>query len=261
MKEAEEGTNWFFVDEAGDPTFYDRKGNFIVGQPGCSPLLILGFIELRDPMPARQAILELQKRVTRDPLLSDVPSVKGRTAIAFHAKDDIPEVRYQFYNLIAGLDFKTQFIVARKIERVFRGSFSANENQFYDHLIECLFQNVLHRFTDNQIYFAKRGSRSRQVPLELAIQRSIKRFETKHKITVKSQFKVQPQTPSGEPCLSIIDYMNWAVMRAYTKQEMRYYRFVESKVDLLVDLYDRTKYPNNWYSHRDPFDIQKASPL
>ena len=31
MKTPQEGTNWFFVDESGDPTFYDRRGNLIVG--------------------------------------------------------------------------------------------------------------------------------------------------------------------------------------------------------------------------------------
>ena len=44
MKKPQSGSTWFFVDESGDPTFYDRKGNLIVGQPGCSPILILGLI-------------------------------------------------------------------------------------------------------------------------------------------------------------------------------------------------------------------------
>jgi hypothetical protein len=65
----------------------------------------------------------------------------------------------------------------------------------------------------------------------------------------------------GEPCLQVIDYMNWAVYRAFVKREMRYYRFVEEKVSLLVDLYDVAHYPNNWYHHRNPFEIEKTSPL
>ena len=65
----------------------------------------------------------------------------------------------------------------------------------------------------------------------------------------------------GEPCLQVIDYMNWAVYRAFVKQEMRYYRFVGDKVSMLLDLYDAPKYPKNWYSRRNPFDIEKTSPL
>jgi hypothetical protein len=42
---------------------------------------------------------------------------------------------------------------------------------------------------------------------------------------------------------------------------MRYYRVIEKKVRLLVDLYDVTNYPNNWYTRKNPFDIKKIAPL
>jgi len=57
------------------------------------------------------------------------------------------------------------------------------------------------------------------------------------------------------------DYMNWAVYRAFTRGEMRYYRVVEEKVSLLVDLYDTAQYPHNWYTRKNPFDIKKITPL
>ncbi len=74
-------------------------------------------------------------------------------------------------------------------------------------------------------------------------------------------FKVQAQTPMGEPCLCVVDYMNWAVYRAFTRGEMRYYRAVEDKVSLLVDLYDKAKYGQNYYTRNNPFDISKITPL
>lgn len=58
---------------------------------------------------------------------------------------------------------------------------------------------------------------------------------------------IQPQSPKGEPCLSVIDYMAWALQRAYTKREMRYYDFVEDKVSYICDLYDWRTYPDNRY--------------
>jgi hypothetical protein len=260
MKRAKPGSTWFFVDESGDPTFYDRKGNLIVGQPGCSPILILGLIETQDPAPIRTAVLELQQEVVHDPYLQDFPSI-AKTAVAFHAKDDVPEIRYRFFTLLRSLDFKAQFVVARKLERVFRNSFEAKEAAFYDHLVSLLFQNLLHRYDHNLIYFSKRGSRSRQRPLSTAIRRGIDRFERKRGTRVQTTFDVQAQTPKGEPCLSVIDYMNWAVYRAFTTGEMRYYRTVEDKVGLLVDLYDTQNYPNNWYSKRNPFAVNKITPL
>jgi hypothetical protein len=260
MKKPLPGASWFFVDESGDPTFYDRQGNLIVGQAGCSPILILGFVETQSPDPLREAVLQLQQEVIRDPYFQDFPSLQ-RTAVAFHAKDDVPEIRYRFFKLLSTLDFTAQFVVARKIERVFRNSFQAREEAFYDHLVSRLFQNALHRHQHNLIYFAKRGSRTRQEPLANAIRKGIADFEEKWNTHVSTTFAAQAQTPQGEPCLSIVDYMNWAVHRAFTRGEMRYFRVVEEKVNLLVDLYDTATYPQNWYSRRNPFDATKITPL
>jgi hypothetical protein len=112
-----------------------------------------------------------------------------------------------------------------------------------------------------RIYFSQRGSRTRQAQLEQAVRRGVARFESRWATQVKSMIRVEPQTAVGEPCLQVIDYMNWAVYRAFVKGEMRYYHSVEDKVSLLVDLYDVSRYPRNWYTRENPFDIEKASPL
>jgi hypothetical protein len=55
--------------------------------------------------------------------------------------------------------------------------------------------------------------------------------------------------------------MNWAVYRAFVRREMRYFDFIADKVSLLVDLYDGAHYPHNWYNRRNPFHVDKISPL
>lgn len=260
MKKPLPNSVFFFVDESGDPTFYDRKGNLIVGQEGCSTLLILGMVKITNPNPVRQAICALQSDLVNDPYFREFPSIQ-KTKIAFHAKDDVPEIRYQFYKLLAGLDFQAQFVVARKIERVFRNNFHSDEHAFYDHLITRLFDGKLHKHQQNYIYYSKRGSRIRQAPIEVAIQKSIDLFEQKWKTEIQTQIAVQAQTPAGEPCLSIVDYMNWAVFRAYSRGEMRYFDTVRDKVSLLIDLYDTAKYPHSWYTKKNPFHINKITPL
>lgn len=260
MQKSRPGKTWFFVDESGDPTFYDRHGNLIVGQQGCSPILILGFIETQKPTAIRQAILQLKQQIVNDPYFQDVPSLK-KTAIAFHAKDDLPEIRYQVYKLLATLDFKAQIIVARKIERVFRNRFQAKETRFYDEMVTYLFRDMLHRYQQNYIYFAKRGSRDRQQPLQQAIEKSSSWFQNKFNTEINSRFELFAQRPGGEPCLSVIDYVNWSIYRAFTRSEMRYYNTISEKVSLLVDWYDGEKYPNNWYNRKNPFDVKKITPL
>ena len=79
----------------------------------------------------------------------------------------------------------------------------------------------------------------------------------------------------GERCLSVIDYVSWALQRAYTKREMRYYEFIEDKVSYVCDLYDSAVYPKNRYYHEtrerysggarrrkaNLFHIEKTTPL
>ncbi|HBE77858.1 MAG TPA: hypothetical protein DDW65_08745 [Firmicutes bacterium] len=62
--------------------------------------------------------------------------------------------------------------------------------------------------------------------------------------------------------MQVIDYVNWAVYRAYTIREMRYFNTIRNKVSLLVDLYDTAK-PRwgNFYNRKNEFDINKISPL
>ena len=259
MKKPKDCDTYFFGDESGDPTFYDRHGKCVVGKFGCSPILILGFIETQDPLPLRRAVLDLHARVIHDPVLNKLPSAR-RTAIAFHAKDDPPEVRYLFYSLIRELEFKAQLIVARKIEQVFRERYRRKENKFYDDLVTRLFETALHRFKHNEIILAARGSRERRKPLEKAIWRAKGRFERKHNIGRDlTTFKTRFHRLSGEPCLSIVDYMNWAVYRAFVNQDDRYYNAIKSKISVLMtrDMPDL----KHVYSRKKPFEAREAAPL
>ncbi len=147
-------------------------------------------------------------------------------------------------------------------ERTFRRAFKCKESHFYDHLVSHLFKNVLHRAARNRILFSKRGDKDRRLPLEHAIRRGVSEFEKRWDTKVQTDVRVQCQTPSGEPCLQIADYMSWAVQRAFVRGEMRYFDFVRRHVALVVDLYDQDRYPRNYYDReRNPFHANKISPL
>lgn len=257
MKEPKKESLYYFVDEAGDPAFYDKNGKFIVGSEGCSKILMLGFIETEDPKPIRQALETLRDKFKNDDYLKDIPSLQ-KSLLFFHATDDCPEVRQEVFKCINTLNFKSQFVIARKIEGVFK-KYNCNEGMFYDNLITHLFKNVLHRAENNFLYFAKRGSKNRQKPLEKAIEHARDKFEHNFLIKIKSNIKIQSQVPTGEPCLQVVDYMNWAIYRVFVNREMRYYDFVKEKVSFIWDIYG--EYPNNFYSKNNELDINKMSLL
>lgn len=251
---------YFFVDESGDPTFYDRQGNNIVGTGGCSKILLLGLIRTHDPDNLRKELLKLHKEVINDPYFDSVPSIE-KTKIAFHAKDDVPEIREKVFKVLKELDFKAEFVVARKNESVFEKRHHKKEGLFYNDLVSKLFENKLHVAEKNTIYFAVRGNKDKQGPFSDAIQAAMIAFENKWKIKNDSEIIIIPQSPSGEPCLQVIDYMNWAIQRAFNRGEDRYYKFLEEKVSFLVDIYDFDKYSNNFYNRKNKFEVNKISPL
>ena len=99
MKKPIDSKHWYFVDETGDPVFYDKHGNLIVGKEGCSPILGLGFIETDNPNLLRKALANLHNQIAKDKYLQSIPSIQ-KTNRAFHAKDDAPEIRYLVYQLL-----------------------------------------------------------------------------------------------------------------------------------------------------------------
>ena len=260
MKPLQSKTHYFFVDESGDTTFYDRYGTLIVGNPGCSKLLILGFILTTDPHSIRQKIVLLQKEIAKDKYLQKIPSLE-KSLRAFHAKDDCPEVREKMFRLIETLDFKAEFVVARKIDGLFCKKHHSNPGILYDDLIVHLFKNKLHLATENIIYFAKRGDKDKQAPLAHIIQKTVAGFEKKHSHKNVAIHKIYSQLPKTEPCLQVIDYVTWAVQRAFIKKESRYMDFLQNKIRFICDIYDFEKYPDNFSSKDNPFDITKISPL
>lgn len=66
MKKKNSQTTYFFVDEAGDPVFYNRYGKNIVGNEGCSKILMLGFIRTDDPAILRKGVLEIKNQIEND---------------------------------------------------------------------------------------------------------------------------------------------------------------------------------------------------
>ena len=259
MSQSKQDTNYFFVDESGDPVFYNKKGKFIVGQSGCSKILMIGLIKTTNPKPIRFELNKLKKEIDEDKYLKGIPSLK-KSLLSFHAKDDCPEVREKVFKTIVKLDFRAEFIVARKKEEIFIKRHHKNMQNFYDDLITKLFENKLHK-SNNIIYFAQRGDRKRQEPLENAILKAKLKFEEKWNKRINTDYEIYVQTPVGELCLQVVDYINWAVQRAFVKKEDRFLNFVIDKIDFLVDIYDFDKYPKNFYNKRNKFNINKISPL
>ena len=109
--------NNYYVDEAGDLTLFNKRGHMIVGKEGVSRVFMVGVAYLPDPKLAHHKLEQLRTELLGDSYFKDVPSMQpeeNKTAICFHAKDDLPEVRREVFKLLPEFGAKVQVAIKRK---------------------------------------------------------------------------------------------------------------------------------------------------
>jgi hypothetical protein len=237
----------FFVDEAGDPTLFDAKGRILVGQEGCSKTFIVGKFDIEDPAAVHSALEQLRADLMADPYFKRVPSMqaeRGRTARAFHAKDDVAEVRREVFRVLMAFDLRFYGVVRHKAalldyvrqrnER--EAGYRYRGDELYDTLVEELFRRY-HPLTDRlEICFAKRGSKSRTQAFRSAIEKAEARFEREYGVL-------------------------WALQRHYERNESRYVELIWDKVVEIEDL-DRIEGGRKGvvYNKKRPLIVDQGAP-
>jgi hypothetical protein len=176
----------YFIDEAGDPVLFGKR-KVIVGTQ-CSRYFLLGKLEVGDPVALAQALNDLRKQLLADPYFNSAPSMKpeeGKTAIAFHAKDDLAEVRDRVFHLLAQEDLRFSAVVRDKMRLVeqvqarneVEPKYRYNENEIYDELVSQLFKTAFHQADHFELVFAGRGKRNRTAGLRAALQKAEQIYE------------------------------------------------------------------------------------
>jgi hypothetical protein len=135
--ESEGDTLHLFVDEAGDPTlFHPPSGKLIADTPDCSRFFLLGKLEVQDPAELADQLTTLRHELLADLYFSGVESFRPerkKTSILFHAKDDLPEVRYRVFNLLqaAGQSLRFHAVICDKIALAKREAERRDSDQTY----------------------------------------------------------------------------------------------------------------------------------
>lgn len=172
----------YFIDEAGDDTLFANGGSSAIGQNGVSSFFMLGKLEINNPPVLRGKLEALRQSLLADPYFSGIPSFApkaGKTAFGFHAKDDLPEVRYEvlkllraegenlrFYAVVKDKQALTREVAVRQIREP---GYIYRKKSLYDDLVRQLF-NKFHRIADTlDITFSERGSSDRTRAFEKAV--------------------------------------------------------------------------------------------
>jgi hypothetical protein len=270
-----QSVRYYFVDEAGDGVLFDTKGRVIVGQPGCSRFFILGLLDVLQPDSLAKELEALRASLLSDRYFRDVPSMQPeakKTALAFHATDDVPEVRREVFSLLQRQNLWFHAVVRNKhklLEYVRqRGEreqiYRYNANELYDFLARRLFKPLLHKHDEYNVCFSKRGQAGRTKALWEALETAKRRFDEQYGAVSSSRIQMSSRRSSQCPELQAVDYFLWALQRLYEREDERYVEYCWNKTALVIDIDDtRSHRYGEYYTKTAPLSLaalQKKTP-
>jgi len=254
----------YFVDEAGDAVIFDKKGHIIINHAGCSRYFMLGVLDLKNSHAIVNELESLRSTLLADPYFKNVPSMQpsaNKTFYAFHAKDDLPEVRREVFSILRRHSMRFLAVVRDKfkvLEYVRQRNsqdftYRYHPNELYDYMVRVLFKNLLHKEDKYEITFSKRGKQDRTQSLIDALFRAQQRYAEQRKTDSRSVLKIFPKLPRECIPLQVVDYFLWSLQRLYEKREDRYLEMLWPSISLVHDLDDvrRARY-GCYYTQKKP---------
>jgi hypothetical protein len=241
----------------------DGKGKVVhFGERDCS--VQRRYQKLIEEAPCAAMSDALRAKLLADPYFKDVPSMQaaeGKTALLFHAKDDLPEIRREVFALVQRHPIHFSAIVRdkRRVLAYVRrrnetdSAYHYNPNELYDFMVRRLFKQRLHRHGAYRVCFARRGNADRTAALTEALQTTRQRFTAEKGIASEAPIEVVPTAPIRETALQAVDYFLWAVQRTFDKHEDRFLSLLWPQCGLIIDADDtREKGYGRYYTKQKP---------
>lgn len=179
-----------------------------------------------------------------------MPPKAKKTAMCFHAKDDLPEIRREVFKMLVKHELRFFAIVRDKskvLEYVRKrnevdSAYRYNPNELYDSLVRQLFRDRLHQHDVYEIFFARKGKSDRTVALRTALEAARRRFSEKWGIISTATNQTNACYSRESTGLQAADYFLWALQRLYERDEARYLEYLRPSFRLVRDLDDTRRY-------------------
>lgn len=251
---------YLFIDESGDPAFYAAGNRCIVGSEGFKPLLLIGIVKLKGKKEIRNAILQFMEELKIDPLYNTLPCINNCNGWYLHASYDNKEVQVKFADFLRKLNgFEFYCIIGRKQLEIFHKIHNGNETEFYFDLVTHLIRNRLDREdTYYQVLLSARNKNS-QHNLKAAIENALESDNTIREAPLKIQYNCEIVQSKNTPELSIVDYLLWALQRYLIVREKRFFNALQSKYNLIIDLYNSGGIDAKYYNAENMFEIDPVT--
>lgn len=272
MTGEQEANHHIFVDESGDDVLFGKGGQALVGQ-GDSPLVFLmTAVHLPDPGGVRQKLDALRRRLMADPYFATAPSMlpeARKTAEAFHAKDDLGEVKHEVFKLLPELGATVHVAVRRKNDML-REAQALNARGLklepfavYDELVKKVMVDMIPPGRRIHITFAKIGHGDRIDAMRRIIGAVRKVEQAEDNPAAIDRISISAAFPKDEPCLQVADYYSWAIEKVFRKEiQTRYYDSNPVAYRKIWDLDDRRNSQDGEIYHAgNPVTHQKIKPV
>jgi hypothetical protein len=259
----------YFVDETGDGVIFDGKGRVLVGTGKVQDHFTLGMVECGSLNELSSDLAELRAQLVADPYFRGVPSMQRearKTALFFHAKDDLPEVRREVFKVLERHDFsfhavvRTMSVVARRVKsRNERDpTYRYRPTELYDSAVRRLFDKKLHTRPAFDVVFASRGKARTQALREHLLKAPAASRKAAGTFP-EAAIHVRAMPSHQHAGLQVADYCLWALHRVFAKGEDRFLSLIWPKVGLIVDADDISENPYGTYHtrKRPPLDARK----
>lgn len=259
----------YFVDEGGDGTLFSRKGKVLVGTEGCSRFFILGLLDVPDPVALNDRFDKLRAQLMNDSYFKGVPSMQPtnrKTALAFHAKDDLPEIRRDVFRLLRDTEGLRFFAVVTDKLSVLEyvrqrnkrePAYRYHPNELYDYLTGLLFKEKLRQHNRYNITFSKRGKSNRLETLRKLIKTASEPLKRESDSSTNPVTHVSAATPKEHAGLQAVDYFVWALQRLYERDEERYLVYLWDAFRLVHDIDDtRETHHGVYYTQNKPLTAE-----
>jgi hypothetical protein len=188
--------------------------------------------------------------------------------LAFHAKDDLPEVRREVFKWLAEQSIRFYAVVRDKrviVQKVLehnqrKPTYRYHPNQLYDRCVSQLFKERLHKQDGYKITFARRGSSDRTEALRSALEAARASFRRKWGIDGTAPIEIVASDSRAVACLQVADYFLWALQRFYVRQEDRFLGLLAGKVGLIHDVDDtRSSGAGAYYTQDNPLKLESRA--
>jgi hypothetical protein len=236
---------YIFLDESGRPEIMSARGENLLLSGKTSKYLTIAVVLTDDPLAIHREVTKARNDALNNPDFSELFTLEY-CLDTFHAHSDKMEIKRFFLNRMREFDFKAQAIVAEKIKAM--GAFKRDPERFYNSMCGLLLRSNLHKREIVEVVVSRKDTKL-SVGKNFTDMINLYRNEylARFGISFKSKIFTRTKPHYSHSALQVVDYVAWAVHRAFETNDKSYYEVIESKISLIWDVFNK-----KYYTKRNP---------